>query len=67
MAATPAESCQFVALRCLLGSLRVGTIDVQAPTPHTPPLQAFLVDFSQHTMAFGHLWAWFASGALEEH
>ena len=30
-----------------LGSPRVGTIHVQAPTPHTPPLQAFLVDFSQ--------------------
>ena len=38
-----------------LGSLRVGTIDVQAPTPHTPPLQAFLVDFSQQTTAFRHL------------
>ena len=30
-----------------LGSPRVGTIHVHAPTPHTPPLQAFLVDFSQ--------------------
>ena len=30
-----------------LGSPRVGTIDVQAPTPRAPPLQAFLVDFSQ--------------------
>ena len=30
-----------------LGSPRVGTIHVQAPTPHTPPLQSFLVDFSQ--------------------
>ena len=30
-----------------LGSPRVGTIDVQSPTPRTPPLQAFLVDFSQ--------------------
>ena len=29
------------------GAHRVGTIHVQAPTPHTPPLQAFLVDFSQ--------------------
>ena len=30
-----------------LGSPRVGTIHVRAPTPHAPPLQAFLVDFSQ--------------------
>ena len=30
-----------------LGSPRVGTIHVQSPTPHTPPLQSFLVDFSQ--------------------
>ena len=30
-----------------LGSPRVGTIHVHAPTPRTPPLQAFLVDFSQ--------------------
>ena len=30
-----------------LGSLRVGTIHVQAPTPHAPPFQSFLVDFSQ--------------------
>ena len=32
-----------------LGSPRVGTIHVHAPTPHTPPLQAFLADFSQQT------------------
>ena len=32
-----------------LGSPRVGTIHVQAPTPHAPPLQAFLADFSQQT------------------
>ena len=32
-----------------LGSPRVGTIHVQAPTPHTPPLQAFLADFSHGT------------------
>ena len=38
-----------------LGSPRVGTIHVQAPTPHAPPLQAFLVDFSQQTTAFSHL------------
>jgi hypothetical protein len=30
-----------------LGSPRVGTIDVQSPTSRTPPLQAFLADFSQ--------------------
>ena len=30
-----------------LGSPRVGIIHVQARTPRTPPLQAFLVDFSQ--------------------
>ena len=30
-----------------LGSPRVGTIHVQSPTPHTPPLQSFLVDFSR--------------------
>ena len=35
-----------------LGSPRVGTIHVQAPTPHTPPLQAFLADFSQQTTQF---------------
>ena len=38
-----------------LRSLRVGTIHVQAPTPHTPPLQSFLVEFSQQTTAFRHL------------
>ena len=40
-----------------LGSLRVGTIHVHAPTPHTPPLQAFLADFSQQTTRFSHLLA----------
>ena len=35
-----------------LGSPRVGTIHVHAPTPHTPPLQAFLADFSQQTTPF---------------
>ena len=30
-----------------LGSPGVGTIHVQAPTPHAPALQSFLVDFSQ--------------------
>ena len=32
-----------------LGSPMVGSIHVQAPTPHTPPLHAFLADFSQQT------------------
>ena len=40
-----------------LGSPRVGTIHVHAPTPHTPPLQAFLADFSQQTTRFSHLLA----------
>ena len=40
-----------------LGRPRVGTIHVQAPTPHTPPLQSFLVDFSQQTTRFSHLLA----------
>ena len=35
-----------------LGSPRVGTIHVQAPTPHTPPLQAFLAEFSQQLTHF---------------
>ena len=30
-----------------LGSPGVGTLHVHAPTPHTPPLQGFLADFSQ--------------------
>ena len=30
---------------------------MQAPTQHTPPLQAFLVDFSQQTTRFSHLLA----------
>ena len=32
-----------------LGSPRVGTIHVQAPTPQAPALQSFLVEFSQQT------------------
>ena len=40
-----------------LGSPRVGTIHVQAPTPHAPPLQSFLADFSQQTTRFSHLLA----------
>ena len=31
------------------GAHRVGTIHVQAPTPHAPPLQAFLAEISQQT------------------
>ena len=34
-----------------LGSPRVGTIHVQTPTPHAPPLRAILVDFSQQPTA----------------
>ena len=37
-----------------LGSPRVGTIHVQAPTPHAPALQAFLVDFSQQVGLLDH-------------
>ena len=40
-----------------LGSPRVGTIHVQSPTPRVPPLQSFLVDFSQQTTRFSHLLA----------
>ena len=54
--------CQKVSL----GSPRVGTIHVQAPTPHAPALQAFLADFSQQTLRLGFR-AGFASRALEEH
>ena len=32
-----------------LGSPRVDTIHVQAPTPQTPPLRAFSTEFSQQT------------------
>ena len=53
-----------------LGPPRVGTIHVQSPTPHTPPLQAFLVDFSQQTTAFRHLYEindrFIAGGAFRE-
>ena len=45
-----------------LGSPRVGTIHVQAPTPHAPALQAFLADFSQQTTRFSH----FGHGLLPE-
>ena len=37
-----------------LGSPRVGTVHVQAPTPQTPPLQSFLVDFSQQVGRLDH-------------
>ena len=40
-----------------LGSRRVDTIHVQSATPHAPPLQAFLADFSQQTTRFSHLLA----------
>ena len=33
-----------------LGSPGVGTIHVQAPTSHAPPLQSFLVEFSQQVV-----------------
>ena len=35
-----------------LGSPRVGTVHVQSPTPPTPPLQAFLAEFSQQPAGF---------------
>ena len=38
-----------------LGSPRVDTIHAQALTPHTQPLQSFLVDFSQQTTRISHL------------
>ena len=37
-----------------LGLPRVGTIHAQAPTPQTPPLQAFLADFSQQVGPLDH-------------
>ena len=37
-----------------LGSPRVGTIHAQAPTPQTPPLQSFLVAFSQQVGPLDH-------------
>ena len=44
------RACGILSIRgpeVSLGSPRVGTIHVQAPTPHAPALQAFLADFSQ--------------------
>ena len=49
-----------------LGSFWVGSGRVQAPTPHAPALQAFLVDFSQQTTRFSHLLAT-VCWALREH
>ena len=49
-----------------LGSPRVGTIHVQAPTSRTPALQAFLVEFSQQTTRFSHLLAVVAPEDQEE-
>ena len=47
-----------------LGSPRVGTIHVQAPTPHAPPLQAFLADFAlSRPLKHESTWPWFASRA----
>ena len=50
-----------------LGSLRVGTIHVQAPTPHAPALQAFLADFSQPDIGPEHKSPKFSIRALGEH
>ena len=67
MAATPVESCRFVDLRSPAGSPRVGTIHVQAPTPHAPSLQSFLVDFSQRYVALGQKAKVCFQTALREH
>ena len=37
-----------------LGSPRVGTVHVQAPTPHTPPLPAYFGQFSHHCGLLNH-------------
>ena len=37
-----------------LGSPRVVTIHLQAPTPHTPPLPAYFGRFSQHSKPLEH-------------
>ena len=50
-----------------LGSLRVGTIHVQAPTPHAPALQAFLADFSQPDIVLEHKSPKFSIRALGEY
>ena len=50
-----------------LGSPRVGTIHVQAPTPHAPALQAFLADFSQPDIGPEHKSPEFSIRALGEH
>ena len=53
----------------LLGSPRVGTIHAQAPTPHAPPLRAFLADslISSHQTSMNYLaMASRASGGPQE-
>ena len=50
-----------------LGSPRVGIIHVQAPTPHTPPLQAFLADFSQPDIGPEHKSPKFSIKSSREH
>ena len=50
-----------------LGSPRVGTIHVQSPTPHTPPLQSFLVISLSRPLGLAIFLPWFASRALREH
>ena len=42
----PVNPCQEVSL----GSPRVGTIHVQAPTPHAPPLRAYLANSLRQTL-----------------
>ena len=54
MAAAPPNPVNPCETDCLW-SPRVDTIHVQAPTPHTPPLQSFLVDFSQQTTGLAYL------------
>ena len=50
-----------------LGSPRVGTIHERAPPPHAPPLQSFLVDFSQPDIGPEHKSPKFSIRALGEH
>ena len=51
MAAAPVNPVNPRRRGVSLGSPRVGTIHVQAPTSRTPALQAFLVEFSQQPAA----------------
>ena len=53
-AAAPAESCQSLPNRSSLGSPRVGTIHVQAPTPHALPLPAYFGHFSHQCSPQNH-------------